>query len=139
MGGRSGPRPRQLAAIPTSTRPRGRVLFSHCHWTEYRAKPFVDVTIDRAAKAGGALLALILSSRGIARRLALSKYASLISPPRGVLAMRARAQYLKAFRRKHRGWHRLPETLQLDATDAATIECSSKKLSSPDPACPLCD
>ena len=66
---------------------------------KYRAKPFVDVTVDRFAKAVGALLLLVLI-----KVMGLDWQRAQLREPGVtglwiVTAMRARGEYLKTFRR----------------------------------------
>ena len=68
---------------------------------KYRAKPFIDVTMDRVAKGLGALLILVLiKDWGLGLTWQQLSYASLTMMVLWVFfAMRARKQYLAAFRR----------------------------------------
>ena len=103
---------------------------------KYRAKPFVDVTVDRFAKAVGALLALVLIKPwGLHLDWRSLSYASLaVMGLWIVLAMRARGEYLKAFRRSIETRVLVPANVRLDVADAATIETLVEELSNPDDA-----
>jgi AAA family ATP:ADP antiporter len=103
---------------------------------KYRAKPFVDVTIDRSAKALGALVALVLIKpwgfhigwRGLSGATLVMAIVWI------AMALRARAEYLKAVRRSIQT-QTMPRTqLQLDGADAATIELLVEELSERDPS-----
>ena len=68
---------------------------------KYKAKPFVDVTVDRFAKGLAALLALVLIKPwGLGFNWQQISYASLVVMGLWVFtALRARREYLAAFRR----------------------------------------
>jgi ATP/ADP translocase/HEAT repeat protein/CRP-like cAMP-binding protein len=101
---------------------------------KYRAKPFVDVTVDRFAKAIGALLILVLIKPwGLSLSWPSLSYASLLmSGLWMVVALRARAEYLRAFRRGIEAHALAPAVVQADVADPATIELLVEELSSPD-------
>jgi AAA family ATP:ADP antiporter len=100
---------------------------------KYRAKPFVDVTIDRTAKAIGALLALVLiKPLGLHLGWRSLSMATLVTSVLWIfLAMRARREYLKAFRHSLDAGALVVETPRLDVTDASTIELPVQELSRP--------
>ncbi len=99
---------------------------------KYRAKPFVDVTVDRFAKAVGALLLLVLIKVLNLDWHELS-YASLVLTGLWMfVAMRARSEYLKTFRRSIETRAMVPASVRLDVADAATIETLVEELSNPD-------
>jgi ATP:ADP antiporter, AAA family len=101
---------------------------------KYRAKPFVDVTVDRFAKATGALLALVLIKPwGLHLDWRHLSFATLgVMGLWIVLAMRARGEYLKAFRRSIETRVVKPADVRIDVADAATIETLVEELSHPD-------
>ena len=101
---------------------------------KYRAKPFIDVTVDRSAKAIGALLILVLIKPwGLSLDWQRLSYASLVVTGLWVgLAMLARREYLKAFRRSIGTRSLAPAAVRLEVADAATIEALMEELSSPD-------
>jgi AAA family ATP:ADP antiporter len=101
---------------------------------KYRAKPFVDVTVDRSAKAAGALLTLVLIKPwGLHLTWQHLSYASLVATVCWiVLALRARGEYLTSFRRGLDTRAMVPATVRLDVADAATIELLVQELASPD-------
>jgi hypothetical protein len=102
---------------------------------KYRAKPFVDVTVDRSAKAVGALLVLVLIKPwgfGIGWQ-GLSAASLVVMAIWIVMAMRARREYLKAFRSSIQTGRIQAEALHLDVTDASTIELLVEELAHADP------
>ena len=101
---------------------------------KYRAKPFVDVTMDRFAKALGALLLLVLIKPwGLDLDWQRLSYASLAVTGLWIfMAMRARREYLKTFRRSIETGAIAPASVRLDVADAATIETLVEELSDPD-------
>jgi ATP:ADP antiporter, AAA family len=103
---------------------------------KYRAKPFVDVTVDRSAKAMGALLTLVLIKPwGLHFGWQRLSYASLVVSVVWIaLALRARGEYLKAFRRSIQSGSLASEQvrLRLNPADAGTLELLVQELSSTD-------
>ena len=132
-GGRAGARQRRCGTrIDKTTR---EVLFLPLPADfKYRAKPFVDVTMDRFAKALGALLLLVLIKPwGLNLDWQRLSYASLaVTGLWIVVAMRARREYLKAFRHSIETGAMAPASVRLDVADAATIETLVEELSDPD-------
>jgi len=97
---------------------------------KYKAKAFVDVTVDRFAKALGALLLVVLIKVLNLDWHQLS-YASLVLTGLWIyVAMRARSEYLKTFRRSIETRAMVPTAVRLDVADAATIETLVEELSS---------
>jgi AAA family ATP:ADP antiporter len=101
---------------------------------KYRAKPFIDVTMDRFAKALAALLLLVLIKPwGLQLDWQRLSYASLaVTGLWIIMAIRARAEYLKTFRRSIETREIVPASVRLDVADAATIETLVEELSHPD-------
>ncbi len=101
---------------------------------KYRAKPFVDVTMDRFAKAVGALLLLVLIKPwGLGLTWQRLSYASLVVTGLWVyMAIRARREYLKAFRHSIETGTIAPASVRLNVADQATIETLVEELSNPD-------
>ena len=101
---------------------------------KYRAKPFVDVTMDRFAKALGALLLLVLIKPwGFGFNWQRLSYASVaVTGLWIVVAIRARREYLKTFRHSIETGAIAPASVRLDVADAATIETLVEELSDPD-------
>ncbi len=101
---------------------------------KYRTKPFIDVTMDRLAKALGALLLLVLIKPwGLNLDWQRLSYASLaVTGLWIVVAVRARREYLKTFRHSIETGAIAPASVRLDVADAATIETLVEELSDPD-------
>ncbi len=101
---------------------------------KYQAKPFVDVTVDRFAKAIGALLTLVLIKPwGLHLSWPQLSYASLTICGLWILmAIRARRGYLLAFRRsiEHRDVE--PAEMRISVADLTTVETLVEELSNPD-------
>jgi ATP/ADP translocase/HEAT repeat protein/CRP-like cAMP-binding protein len=91
---------------------------------KYRAKPFIDVTVDRFAKGLGALLLLVLVQRwGLALGWQQLSYASLtIVALWAVFALSARRQYLQAFRRSIEQRQVETSDVSLAQADPASVE-----------------
>ena len=100
----------------------------------FRAKPFIDVTMDRFAKAAAAVLILVLiHPRGFDLDWRHLSYASLFVTAGWVaMAMIAWREYLRAFRASIMSRDIAPATIRTDVADAATIEALVEELSSPD-------
>ncbi len=101
---------------------------------KYRAKPFVDVTVDRFAKGiSAALLLVLIKPWGFALDWQRLSYASLaIMALWIVMALRAKREYLSAFRRSIE--RREVETAEqrLVAADLSTVETLVEELAHPD-------
>jgi len=100
---------------------------------KYKAKPFVDVTMDRFAKAMGALLILVLIKPwGFNldwQRLSLASLTLM-----GVwvfMALRARREYLAAFRRSIEQHDVTPAEIRTTQADLQTIETLVEELAHP--------
>jgi len=100
----------------------------------YRAKPFIDVTIDRFAKAMMALLLLVLVQPwGLGLDWRHLSYATLIMTSIWiVVALVARREYLDSFRASIGARAIAPDTVRTNVADAATIETLVEELSNPD-------
>ncbi len=100
----------------------------------FRAKPFIDVTMDRFAKAAAAVLILVLiHPRGFGLDWRQLSYASLFVTAGWVaMALVAWREYLRAFRASIVSRDIAPATIRTDVADAATIEALVEELSSPD-------
>jgi AAA family ATP:ADP antiporter len=100
----------------------------------FRAKPFIDVTMDRFAKAAAAVLILVLiHPRGLGLDWHQLSYASLFVTAGWVaMALIAWREYLRAFRASIISRDIAPATIRTDVADAATIEALVEELSSPD-------
>jgi HEAT repeat protein/CRP-like cAMP-binding protein len=90
--------------------------------------------VDRFAKALGALLILVLIKPwGLGLGWQQLSYASLAMTGLWMfMAMRARGEYLKTFRRSIVTRAMVPASVRLDVADAATIETLVEELSNPD-------
>jgi AAA family ATP:ADP antiporter len=106
---------------------------------KYRAKPFIDVTTDRFAKAVTAIVLLVLVQPwGLDLEWREVSYASLV-----VMAIWvggtivARREYLRSFRTSIGTMTIAPETIRAEVTDASTVEALVEELSNPDEAAVL--
>lgn len=101
-----------------------------------KAKSFVDVTVDRAAKALGALLLLVLVKPwGLHLDWQRLSYASLAVTALWIyMALRARKGYLTAFRQSLERRDVEAADVRLSGGDLSTIETLVQELSQPDPA-----
>jgi AAA family ATP:ADP antiporter len=101
---------------------------------KYRAKPFVDVTMDRFAKAMGALLILVLIKPwGLNfdwQRLSLASLTLMVVWV--FMALRARREYLSAFRRSIEQHDVAPAEIRSTQADLQTIETLVEELAHPD-------
>ena len=101
---------------------------------KYRAKPFVDVTVDRFAKGLAALLALVLIKPwGLGLNWQQISYASLAVMALWVVtAVRARREYLATFRRSIERREVEAAAARPDLADPATVETLVEELAHPD-------
>ena len=101
---------------------------------KYRAKPFVDVTVDRFAKGLAALLALVLIKPwGLGLNWQQISYASLAVMALWVVtAVRARREYLATFRRSIERREVEASAARPDLADPATVEALVEELAHPD-------
>ena len=101
---------------------------------KYRAKPFVDVTVDRFAKGLAALLALVLIKPwGLGLNWQQISYASLAVMALWVVtAIRARREYLVTFRRSIERREVEASAARPDLADPATVEALVEELAHPD-------
>lgn len=99
-----------------------------------KAKSFVDVTVDRSAKALGAVLCLILVKPwGLDLDWQRLSYASLAVTVLWIfMSLRAKRGYLAAFRQSIERRDLEPSELRLNAADLSTIETLVQELSHPD-------
>jgi AAA family ATP:ADP antiporter len=100
----------------------------------FRAKPFVDVTVDRVAKGLGALLILILiSDWGLNLDWQRMSYASLVLTGLWVFAaQRAKRGYLAAFRKSIDRRDMTAADVRLNVGDLQTVETLIEELADPD-------
>jgi len=101
---------------------------------KYRAKPFVDVTVDRFAKGVGAFFALVLIKPwGLGFDWQRISYASLVVVALWVAtALRARREYLASFRRSIERREVEAAAVRPDLADPATVEALVEELGHPD-------
>ena len=101
-----------------------------------KAKSFVDVTVDRGAKAIGALLLLVLVKPwGLHLDWQRLSYASLAVTALWIfMSLRARKGYLAAFRQSIERRDLAPAEVRLSGADLSTIETLVQELSHPDPS-----
>jgi AAA family ATP:ADP antiporter len=100
----------------------------------FRAKPFIDVTMDRFAKAAAAILILLLiHPQGLGLGWRQLSYASLIVMGGWIaMALVAWREYIRSFRASIVSQGISPTSIRTDVTDTATIETLVEELSSPD-------
>jgi ATP:ADP antiporter, AAA family len=101
---------------------------------KFEAKPFVDVTVDRIAKALGALLCLVLIQPwGWNFTYQQLSYASVTIALIWVfLALRAKQGYRTAFRQSIEDRNIRPAEVTLNVADLSTVEALIQELASPD-------
>jgi AAA family ATP:ADP antiporter len=101
-----------------------------------KAKSFVDVTVDRGAKAIGALLLLVLVKPwGLNLSWQQLSYASLTVMAFWVfMALHARKGYLLAFRQSIERRDLAPAEVRLSGADLSTVETLVQELAHPEPA-----
>jgi ATP/ADP translocase len=105
-----------------------------------RAKPFVDVTVDRLGKATGALVLLAINPPWRPPRLRWDQLSYVSLAIIGVwiaCALVARREYLLAFRRSLGARAMEPASVRVNVADAATIETLVEELGHPDEAAVL--
>jgi ATP:ADP antiporter, AAA family len=102
---------------------------------KYRAKPFVDVTMDRLAKGMGALLILVLiKDWGMGWDWQQLSYASLTMVGLWVMtAIAARREYMKSFRRSIEQQVVAPAELRFTNPDPQSVETLVSELAHPEP------
>jgi AAA family ATP:ADP antiporter len=100
----------------------------------FRAKPFIDVTMDRFAKAAAAVLILVLiHPSGLGLDWRQLSYASLFVMAAWIATcLVAWREYRRAFRASIVSRHIAPANIRTNVADAATIEALVEELSSPD-------
>jgi ATP/ADP translocase/CRP-like cAMP-binding protein len=100
----------------------------------YLAKPFVDVTMDRFARAIGAVVLLVLIKPwGLGLDWQQISYASLAVMGGWIFfALAARREYLRAFRKSLDAHQLEPAAVRFDVADASTLETLVGELAKPD-------
>jgi HEAT repeat protein/CRP-like cAMP-binding protein len=101
---------------------------------KYRAKPFVDVSVDRFAKGLSALLALVLIKPwGLGLTWQQVSYASLAVTGLWIFtALRARREYQAAFRRSIEKRVIETDAVRPELADLSTVEALVEELAHPD-------
>ena len=101
---------------------------------KYRVKPFVDVTVDRFAKGVGALLILVLIQPwGLNLHWTQLTFATLaLVVIWFFMTVRAKGEYLAAFRRSIQARQVQADQSWLNVADLATVETLVEELAHPD-------
>jgi ATP/ADP translocase/CRP-like cAMP-binding protein/HEAT repeat protein len=101
---------------------------------KYRAKPFIDVTMDRFAKGLGALLILVaIKEWGIGLDWQQLSYVSLgLVVVWVATALAAKREYMKSFRRSIEQQVVAPAELRFNNPDPATVETLVSELAHPE-------
>ena len=102
----------------------------------HRVKPFIDVTMDRFAKAVTALVLLVLVQPwGLALDWRQLSYASLAITGLWIgVSIRARREYLRSFRASIDARAITPDAVTTSAGEAVTVEALVEELANPDEA-----
>ncbi len=102
---------------------------------KYRAKPFIDVTVDRISKGIGALLILVLiKDWGLGLSWQQLSYASLTMVGLWVITtIRARKEYVRTFRNNLEQQNVLPSEVKFTNPDPRTVETLVSELAHPEP------
>ena len=102
----------------------------------HRVKPFIDVTMDRFAKAATAVLLLALVQPwGLGLDWRLLSYATLAITGLWIaISIQARREYLRSFRASIEARTITADAVLTRAGEAATVEAMVEELSNPDPA-----
>ena len=102
---------------------------------KYRAKPFIDVTMDRLAKGVGAVLILIaIKDWGLGLDWQQLSYVSTGLIGLWILtAIAARRSYIRSFRKSIEEQVVEPSTLRLNDPDPSSIETLVSELAHPEP------
>jgi AAA family ATP:ADP antiporter len=102
---------------------------------KYKAKPFADVAVDRFAKGVGAAVALIIAIKIFDLHWWQLSYLSLTVTAIWIfMALRARREYLRSFRRGLERREMDTTDLRVTAADLRTIETLVEELAHPDEA-----
>jgi AAA family ATP:ADP antiporter len=100
---------------------------------KYRAKPFADVAVDRFAKGlGAAILIVAINAAGFTWSQ-LSWISVTVAALWIVMALRARREYLRSFRRSLETREIEVNELKVSGADLSTIETLVQELSNTDP------
>jgi AAA family ATP:ADP antiporter len=100
---------------------------------KYRAKPFVDVTIDRLFGKGGSAVLLLVLIKILGFSWQQISYVSLGLTALWIYtAVRARREYLRSFRRSIESRTIEAEAVRPDQADLSTVESLVEELAHPD-------
>jgi AAA family ATP:ADP antiporter len=102
---------------------------------KYRAKPFIDVTMDRLAKGVGAVLMLVAIKKwGLGLDWQQLSYLSMVLIALWVLtAVAARREYMRSFRKNLEHQNVAPSEVKFTNPDPATVETLVQELAHPEP------
>src|SRR5688572_8501317 len=102
---------------------------------KYRAKPFIDVTMDRFAKGLVAVLVLVtIKDWGFGLDWQQLSYVSLgLIVLWALTAIAARREYMRSFRRNLEEQNVAPSEVKFTNPDPATVEALVSELASPEP------
>ena len=102
---------------------------------KYRAKPFIDVTMDRVAKGVAALLILIsIKSWGLGLDWQQLSYVSLVIVALWIVtAIAARREYMRSFRKSIEQQIVVPADIRNSEPDPSSIETLVSELAHPEP------
>ncbi len=102
---------------------------------KYRAKPFIDVTMDRFAKGVGAVLMLIcIKDWGLGLDWQQLSYVSLVLVGLWIVtAIAARRSYMRSFRKSIEQQTVAPADVRLNNPDPSSIETLVGELAHPEP------
>jgi ATP/ADP translocase/CRP-like cAMP-binding protein/HEAT repeat protein len=102
---------------------------------KYRAKPFIDVTMDRFAKGASAVVLLVcIKEWGLGLDWQQLSYLTVILVAVwAVLSVAARREYMKSFRRSIEQQSVVPGELRLTNPDPAAVEALVSELAHPEP------
>ena len=102
---------------------------------KYRAKPFVDVTMDRLAKGVGAVMMLVcIKDWGLGLDWQQLSYVSLVLVALWVVvAIAAKREYMRSFRRSIEQQIVEPTQLRFTNPDPSSVETLVTELAHPDP------
>ncbi len=102
---------------------------------KYRAKPFIDVTMDRLAKGIGALVILFcIKDWGLGLDWQQLSYVSIILVALWVVtALAARREYMRSFRKSIEQQSVMPSEIRFTDPDPASVETMVSELAHPEP------
>jgi CRP-like cAMP-binding protein/HEAT repeat protein len=102
---------------------------------KYRAKPFIDVTMDRLAKGVGAVVMLVcIKDWGLGLDWQQLSYVSVILVVLWIFtAIAARREYLRSFRRSIEQQSVEPSSVRLSDPDPSSVETLVSELAHPEP------